>query len=556
MSAIKCKEACPKCRERGKDAAGNNLVRYIDGGAFCFSCHYTERRNSKQTKNEEDIVTSSITLKSLESISGDAYYGLPERNISAETCEKYGVRVSVDPETGDNVIHYYPYYKGSHLVAYKQRRLPKTFSFIGSEKGAGLFGQQLFDGQQRRILIITEGEVDALSVCDLLSHFGKNWPVVSLRHGADASGTPKTEIKENIEFLSTFEKIVLAFDDDAPGWAYAEGVADYLCTVTQVGIMSLSKTGCKDHNEVLVAGEYDAWWDCFRNNTRIYQPQSIIKASEISLESLMEVPDKGFEFPWKGLNTMFGGLRKGELTTIVAGAGAGKTTGIREMTLYAATHYSATFGYMSLEESVETSLRNFIAMECNVPAGRLMFHPDCVPASQYEAAYNYFTESGMFTFFDSSKYLDFEQLMNKVRYFALAIGCDFLIIDNLTMVAARSSEQDERKAIDKVMASLAGICATTGMGIILVNHLKRVTGRSPNNGDMIEIGDLRGSGSIEAFSNNIIAFERDQQSEDEVKKNQTLVRSLKNRLFGRTGLCCKLQFDTNTGRLHEIDDDY
>jgi len=32
--------ACPKCRQLGKDTAGDNLACYPDGGAFCFSCGY------------------------------------------------------------------------------------------------------------------------------------------------------------------------------------------------------------------------------------------------------------------------------------------------------------------------------------------------------------------------------------------------------------------------------------------------------------------------------------------------------------------------------------
>jgi hypothetical protein len=35
-------EQCPKCAELGKDRRGNNLARYTDGSAYCFSCHHKE----------------------------------------------------------------------------------------------------------------------------------------------------------------------------------------------------------------------------------------------------------------------------------------------------------------------------------------------------------------------------------------------------------------------------------------------------------------------------------------------------------------------------------
>jgi hypothetical protein len=33
-------EPCPRCRERGKDSRGDNLVFWPDGGGHCFSCGY------------------------------------------------------------------------------------------------------------------------------------------------------------------------------------------------------------------------------------------------------------------------------------------------------------------------------------------------------------------------------------------------------------------------------------------------------------------------------------------------------------------------------------
>ena len=36
-------EQCPRCAELGQDRRGNNLARYTNGSAFCFSCHHIER---------------------------------------------------------------------------------------------------------------------------------------------------------------------------------------------------------------------------------------------------------------------------------------------------------------------------------------------------------------------------------------------------------------------------------------------------------------------------------------------------------------------------------
>lgn len=39
-------EPCPECRKQGRDRDGNNLARWEDGHAYCFSCTYREGGNS------------------------------------------------------------------------------------------------------------------------------------------------------------------------------------------------------------------------------------------------------------------------------------------------------------------------------------------------------------------------------------------------------------------------------------------------------------------------------------------------------------------------------
>ena len=63
--------------------------------------------------------------------------GLP---VSQEVLERYGVRSSIDEQTGEVNAIYYPYHdQDKNVVGYKVRRLPKSFSVIGKVKG--MFGQ-------------------------------------------------------------------------------------------------------------------------------------------------------------------------------------------------------------------------------------------------------------------------------------------------------------------------------------------------------------------------------------------------------------------------------
>ena len=93
------------------------------------------------------------------------------------------------------------------------------FSYDGH--GVGLFGQQLFK-EGGKYLTITEGECDAMAAYELL---GSKWAVVSIIRGA--AGAVK-DIKDNLEYIESFDNIVICFDKDKQGIEAAKKVATLL----------------------------------------------------------------------------------------------------------------------------------------------------------------------------------------------------------------------------------------------------------------------------------------------------------------------------------------
>ena len=80
------------------------------------------------------------------------------------------------------------------------------------EKGkrTGLFGQHLF-AEGGKFITVTEGELDCLAAYQMM---GSKWPIVSVRNGAASA---VNEIKYNLDYLSTFQTVVLCFDNDDAG---------------------------------------------------------------------------------------------------------------------------------------------------------------------------------------------------------------------------------------------------------------------------------------------------------------------------------------------------
>ena len=152
--------------------------------------------------------------------------------------------------------------------------------------------------------------------------------------------------------------------------------------------------------------------------------------------------------------------------------------------------------------------------------------------------------------------LDADLLMNKMYYFAKVLKVDFILLDHVSMVIAGNDSQNERKDIDKLFERETKLVTETGVGIVNIIHLKRVSGKNYNKGDEVELVDLRGSSGAEAMSFNVWALERNQQADEQSKRDVVKIRVLKNRLTGFTGLAGAAIYDHESGRLNPLETSY
>jgi hypothetical protein len=100
------------------------------------------------------------------------------------------------------------------------------------------------------------------------------------------------------------------------------------------------------------------------------------------------------------------------------------------------------------------------------------------------------------------------------------------------------------------MTNLRSIVEATGVGVILISHLRNPQGnqKSHEEGGRVTANQLRGSGAIKHISDTIIGVERDQQGEE---PNVSTFRVLKNRFVGTTGWAGQGRYSPETGRLTE-----
>ena len=144
--------------------------------------------------------------------------------------------------------------------------------------------------------------------------------------------------------------------------------------------------------------------------------------------------------------------------------------------------------------------------------------------------------------------MDPDRLIEQIRYLSDVENVDVCILDHLTIVVSGIADLDERRALDVICTKLRQVVEQTGIGLVLVSHLKRPEGRGHEEGAQTSLSQLRGSHAIAQLSDMVIGAERNQQG-DVAERNELQLRVLKNRFSGQTGPCDKLLYDQDTGRL-------
>lgn len=509
----------------------------------------------------------------------------PVRGLNADTLTKYGVTttaVKVPSAQGSldyaEVVnrHIYPYYdKDGLLIAQKIRHVydarlgedKKGFEAIG-DKGAWnrvqLFGQHLFPAGSAQKVTITEGEIDAMSVYQML---GSKYPSVSLINGAH-SVRKMLENKDIYKYLDSFDEIIVCFDNDEHGQKATEVFCEIFPSKTKMVSMSL-----KDANEYLLASETveftrNCWW-----KAKQFTPDGLALSSEFIPDVVNSSVARGaLPYPFKELNKKLFGMRQAELTVWVAGTGSGKSTMQREIVNHIknVTSGDVRIGMLMLEESPNKTAMGLVGLELGKPLllyeldqqlpkeERILKDMVITPEEKAAAAQKMLGDDRIVIMRNSFQGSDLENIVKKVRQMNKVYNCQHIILDHISIiVSGQDQEMDERKSLDKITTNLRRLVEETGINLHLVSHLKRPDGKGFEDGAEISLGDIRGTAAIAQLSDNVIGLERNQQNEDSFIRNVIRFRVLKCRVTGLTGLAGYGYYNAKTGRIEQLsNEDY
>ena len=517
---------CPSC------GSSDAYSEYSDGHGYCFACC----KYFPPTDGAPKIESTKKEAKGLIPISELSFSALNARGINKDTCQKLKYYVGEYNEKPCQVACYYDLQ--GNIVGQKIRFPDKTFSVRG-KIGNCLFGSQLWESGKK--IVITEGEIDALTVSQLQ---GNQWPVVSIPNGAQAA---KKAIEANLEYLSKFDQIILMFDMDEPGRKAVEDCSKVL----PAGKAYIANLPCKDPNECLMNGKskdvISAIW-----NARLYRPDGIVSGAELYEACVTDIGSlsDSVPYPWNALNEKTKGIRHGELYVITSGSGMGKSTLLRELEFYFGVERKELCGIVALEESTRKTGLELMSLYLN---RRIILDPSSTDGAGRKEAFEATVGNGKFYLYDHFGSLDSSNLLSKLRYMIVSLGCKRIFLDHISIVVSgMDSDEDggERKAIDKLMTNLRSLVEETQCTMFVVSHLKRPEKKGHEEGGQVSLSQLRGSGSIAQLADMVIGLERNQQGEN---PNVLTIRVLKNRFSGDTGVSGYLSYNPDTGRLVDIE---
>lgn len=547
---------CPECRAAGGDNHGDNLSIYLDEESYeyngwCWSCeeYFSGMDFQEYAVSEVDKPRNTPGRLRIEDVSRLTSESIKDRRISKETTAFYGVKSELDDE-GFESKRYYPITKKSEVIGYKCRKLPKEFdprqgaTPVGSIKQSEFFGQSKFS-KGSNVLLITCGEEDALAAYQMTKEQSRNNIGYAAVSAPGAAHIVKL-VKENLDWLSTFEKVVFAVDQENLDLEKAREA----CSLLPPKKGYVCKFEEKDCSDMCAKGKayefYKAVW-----NSEPWKPEGIILGSE----TWEAFTNRNYKVKGTPLPELFGldnylGIVKGNIDVIGAFEKAGKSTFLKEIILHLHETTDEKIGLFMLEEFIEETVTDLMVMKLKE---RIDINEDLVSSEVQKDMWCELFGSNRITLSTAHSFATLEDFMNKIRYMHHNYGVDIFFLDNLTKMMRMLVDirDNENFIISKIMTELDVMAKDLGIYICLVSHVRKEDGygKSFNEGKVMKVHDLYGSGDISKFAHNVIAISRNNESEP----NCTTYHLIASRR-GKLGRGNELTYNYKTGRMELLEE--
>jgi replicative DNA helicase len=227
-------------------------------------------------------------------------------------------------------------------------------------------------------------------------------------------------------------------------------------------------------------------------------------AGRLAQEAFLSAANDCVKTGWEALDSMTGGLVKGELTLLAGRPSMGKSTVAMCLCMNVAKA-GGRVGVLSIETKRAQFVRNMAANHYGLPTDRLRpGSPDAKAVAEHMPT----EEWAHRIIIDDRSSPSIFDVRASVRTMAYQAKIDVLIVDYLQLVLGDPTRQAERRELEvgSISRSLKAIAKEMNIAVLALSQLNRNV--EQREGNRPRLSDLRESGSLEQDSDTVMLIHR------------------------------------------------
>lgn len=466
---------------------------------------------------------------------------LESRGISRKIAERYHITTRKDNEK----ILVFPFYDEEdelQFVKYRKTDFDKTRDrnkeWCQKDCKPILFGMDNCEKDgDGLILILTEGQIDSLSVAEAGLR-----NVVSVPTGANGF----TWVPYCWDFLNSYSGLCVFGDHERGKITLLDEMARRFRGQVY-HVRPEDYQGCKDANELLLKHGKEAVRNAVTNAVPIENPR-IKKLSDVEHVDISQLQKVSTGIG--ALDALLGGFYLGQLVVLTGRCGDGKSTLANQFVAYAVRERKPVFYYSG--ELMDWYVQDWFDRQVAGPNhinkivaenGHEEYAVDGAVLPQIHEWYEDYCY-----LYNNSIIEDGEEeevkLTDTIQEAIAQYGCKIIVIDNLMTAIADDLASDLYRQQTRFVRTLAKIAKRDNVLIILVAHPRK------RNVESFENDDVSGSANITNLADIVLQYSRpkDKELEKMPEPCDRLLRVTKNRMFGKTD-SIRLWFDEPSKRI-------
>ena len=503
-----------KCLRASCGAKGNMITLARD---FGFSLGNTVDEYFNQQRRFRDIskyprpITKTPAVEYLES-----------RGISKMIAESYAITTKED----DDKILAIPFYDDKNIlqmVKYRRTNFDKSIhknkEWSLSNTRPILFGMDHCDPERSKALVMTEGQLDALSVAEA---FSGNINVASVPTGANGF----TWVSYCWDFLCKYDTLIVFGDHEKGHITLLEDMRTrFHGTIKHV--REEAYKDCKDANDLLRKYGRQAVIEAV-NEAVILDNPKIKKLSDVTRKNIAEMEhiDTGIG----PLNQLLGGFYFGQLILLTGERGLGKSTLGSQFITQAVSQGIPSFCYSG--ELPEWFFQDWFDRQCagteriNIKLSDLGFRNYLVNPEAVERIHEWYDDK--IYIYDNTAQAsedgEEEAIIKTIDSAIRQYGCRMLMIDNLMTAISDDLSSDLYRQQSVFVRELVKMAKQYDVIIILVVHPRKRSWKLFSN------DDVAGSSNITNLADVVLNYSL--PDEEDERNPDRVLQVTKNRLSG------------------------